>query len=332
MEGGMIYIENESMDPYFYFGLEYYLTTEKDFGNRTILLFWRTSPTLMIGKYQNTLEEINEGYVKEKGIHIIRRKSGGGTIYTDPGGWQFSFITRGKPEQICFRQYTEPILAALKQLGVKAEFNGRNDLVIADKKISGNAQYMHNGFVVHHGSLLYSTDLDELVKSTTAADYKMISKGIRSVRDRVVNISDTMQHPPPVLAFRDYMVEKLLGSGGIRYRLNDADLERISELAKEKFNNWNCIYGKNPAFHLVRQGHFEGGTMKFHFEVAGGMIKQAMVYGDFFGNIDAEEIAGSLAGCPFESGHVYEALNRVDFEKRIYKMKAADVVKVILGV
>ncbi len=186
----MIYIENNSTDPFFNFALEYYLITEKQLPEDQIFIFWRTEPTLMIGKYQNTIEEINEDYAKKNGIKVVRRITGGGTIYTDLGGWQFSFITKGLAETIDFNKYIGPVMEGLKKLDVPAEFNSRNDLVIHGKKFSGNAQCMLNGYTLHHGSLLFDTDFEQMVKCLTVDDYKIISKGIKSVKERVTNISE----------------------------------------------------------------------------------------------------------------------------------------------
>lgn len=135
----MIYIETGSTDVYYNFGLEYYFTLEKRLPE-TVFLFWRTTPTLMVGKYQNVLEEINKPYADEHGIHLVRRMSGGGTIYTDMGGWQFTFIQHKEAGEIEFSQYIAPVIDALGEMGVSAAFNGRNDLTIDGKKFSGNAR------------------------------------------------------------------------------------------------------------------------------------------------------------------------------------------------
>lgn len=330
MKKKFVYIENDSLDPYFNFGLEYYLTTEKTFDDSTVLLFWRTSPTLMVGKYQNTLQEINQDYVEEKGINVVRRMSGGGTIYTDLGGWQYSFITKGNADQIRFGQYVEPVVQALNDMGIPANFNGRNDLVIGGKKISGNAQYMHNGFVVHHGSLLYGTDLGELVRSTNVADYKVISKGIQSVRDRVTNISDHMKTPISATAFKNLMAESLLGPSGTRHKLTAADTERIKEIASEKFENWNSIYGKNPKFSIIKEGHFAGGTMEFRLDVKKGMITDAGVYGDFFGTVEPQKLSEALIGCPYEKGQLRDRLEDLHFDQFLYKIKIDEIMDTII--
>lgn len=330
MKHDMLYIENDSLDPYFSFGLEYYLTTEKTFDDRTVLLFWRTSPTLMVGKYQNTLQEINAPYAEEKGIHVVRRMSGGGTIYTDLGGFQYSFITKGDAGQIQFGQYVEPVIRALRKIGVPAIFNGRNDITVGGKKISGNAQYMHNGFVVHHGSLLYGTDLEELTRSTTAADYKMISRGIQSVRDRVTNISDHVKIPFSSIDFKNLMVESLLGESGRRYSLTAADTKRVQELAKSRFESWDAIYGKNPKFSLVRKGNFEGGHIEVSMEIKHGKITDAAVTGDFFGTIEPGKLAEELVGCPYEKEHIRARLEGLHLEQHLYKIKADEIVEMII--
>lgn len=196
-----IYIENDSLDVYYNFALEYYLTSEKPFRDKTVFLIWRTTPTVMVGKFQNTYREINSRFVEENDINVVRRMSGGGTIFTDLGGWQFTFIAPAQSEQISFREYTEPVIEVLQSLGVEAYFDGRNDIMVDGKKVSGNAQYMRNGFVVHHGSLLYSTDLDMLERSTVSNEEKLQSKGVSSVREHVGNISDYFTDPLSMTEF-----------------------------------------------------------------------------------------------------------------------------------
>ena len=205
-----VYIENDSLDVYYNFALEYYLTSEKTFRDKIVFLIWRTTPTVMVGKFQNTYREINRRFVEENDINVVRRMSGGGTIFTDLGGWQFTFIAPAQSDQISFREYTEPVIEVLQSLGVEAYFDGRNDIMADGKKVSGNAQYMRNGFVVHHGSLLYSTDLYMLERSTVSNEEKLQSKGVGSVREHVGNISDYFTEPLSMTEFRDKIIEKFI--------------------------------------------------------------------------------------------------------------------------
>lgn len=198
----MIYIETGSTDVYYNFGLENYFTVKKRLPD-TVFLFWRTTPTLMVGKYQNVLEEINKPYADAHGIHLVRRMSGGGTIYTDLGGWQFSFIQHKEAGEIEFGQYIAPVIGALGEMGVRASFNGRNDLTIDGRKFSGSAQYRLGDCIVHHGSLLFDTDIRQMAEATTPDSYKITSKSIKSVRDRVTNISDHLPVPMDPETFKE---------------------------------------------------------------------------------------------------------------------------------
>ena len=177
----MLMPEREPEDCFSAFGLEYYLATEH-LQKEPVFLFWNTPPTLMVGKYQNTLEEIDRDFADAHGITIVRRMSGGGTIYTDRGSWQYTFIVPGSGS-IHFSEFLKPILRSLKALGVPAELSGRNDILAGGRKFSGTAQYMTKAATVHHGSLLFETDIDQMVRATTVKDWKMKSKGILAAKD-----------------------------------------------------------------------------------------------------------------------------------------------------
>lgn len=330
MKNKILYIDSNSLDPYFNFGLEYYLTTEKTFEDATVLLFWRTYPTLMVGKYQNTLEEINQDYAARKNIALVRRMSGGGTIYTDLGGWQYSFITKNEGQEIQFREYTGPIIRALKELGVEAEFNGRNDLLIGGRKFSGTAQYMHNGFTVHHGSLLYSTDFGEMERSTKVSGYKITSKGIKSVRDRVTNIADYLQQPISSQEFKNLMVRSLMGERGQSYVLTPEDIKQCRRIAEEKFQSRESIYGKNPKCSLVRIGHFEGGTMKVCLNIHKGKITEAGVYGDFFGSLDKGLLEEKLIGCAYQKEDIRRVLESLQIGEKLHGIHTDDILQMIV--
>lgn len=324
----MIYIETGSADPYYNFGLEYYFAAEKMLPD-TVFLFWRTAPTLMVGKYQNVLEEINKPYADAHGIQIVRRMSGGGTIYTDEGGWQFTFIQHGGAEEIRFHEYIAPVIDALRELGVSAEFNGRNDLTIDGRKFSGNAQYRLGDCVVHHGSLLFSTDIEQMVASTTVDSYKILSKSIKSVRDRVTNIAEHLPAPIGADAFKEAMLRHILRGSTEVYRLTSEDDARIRQLAAEQFAAWDKIYGASPKFNIEKSSRFDGGKIQFRIDVHRGRIDRAAVYGDFFSTVDAETIVAALIGCRYERGEVLEALRAHGIDGAVYRISAADMASVI---
>ncbi len=325
----MIYIENDSTDPFFNFALEYYLITEKKLSEDQIFIFWRTEPTLMVGKYQNTIEEINQNYAKENGIKVVRRITGGGTIYTDMGGWQFSFITRGQSESIDFSKYISPVIEGLKKLDVRAEFNSRNDLVIQGKKFSGNAQCMLNGYTLHHGSLLFSTDFEQMVKCLTVDDYKIISKGIKSVKERVTNISDHLTKPIDTDTFKKLMVDSIMQGSKEHYQLTDTDLARIKAIAKEKFASWEWNYGKSPKFNITKTGRFDGGKMEFKLDVNKGKITDCHIYGDFFGTMDISVLSNALIGADYEKESIKKAIAQGDIKQGFYNINVDELAEII---
>ena len=324
----MIYIETGSDNVYHNFGLELYFAAEKKL-DEPVLLFWRTTPTLMVGKYQNTLEEINQSYAEQHGIQVVRRLSGGGTIYTDPGGWQFTFIDYNEDAQITFTQYIAPVVDALRALGVPAEFNGRNDLVIGGRKFSGNAQYKQGGTTVHHGSLLFSTDIAQMVASTTVDPYKILSKSIRSVRDRVTNISEHLPQPMDTDAFKQHMVRYLMRGSERVYTPTEQDLVRVRQLAAERFDNWQCKYGANPKFEIVKTGRFAGGKMEFRLTVKRGVIQDAAVSGDYFAAERADRLAQCVIGCAYEKTAVLSALQKAGMDGAVYGVSAAEIAMLI---
>lgn len=324
----MIYIETGSTDVYYNFGLEYYFTVEKKLAD-TVFLFWRTTPTLMVGKYQNVLEEINKPYADAHGIRIVRRMSGGGTIYTDPGGWQFTFIQQSTANTIEFRQYIEPVISAVRELGADAAFNGRNDLTIGGKKFSGNAQYRLDGSIVHHGSLLFDTDIEQMVAATTVDSYKILSKSIKSVRERVTNISEHLPEKMDAEQFKACMVRHIMRGSTDTYVLKPEDDVRIREIAKERFERWEQIYGANPRFNIERTGRFAGGKMQFQMDVRQGVIRQAGVYGDFFSTLDAQAIGAALEGCRYERQAVLDALRTHGIADAIYRISAEEIAGAI---
>lgn len=325
----MIYIETGSSDVYYNFGLEYYFTLEKQLPE-TVFLFWRTTPTLMVGKYQNVLEEINKPYADAHGIHIVRRMSGSGTIYTDLGGWQYTFIQHKEADTITFQEYIAPVIDALKEMGIHAEFNGRNDLIIDGKKFSGTAQYRLGNSIVHHGSLLFDTNIEQMVASTTVDDYKILSKSIKSVRDRVTNIAEYLPTPMDADKFKECMVRHIMKGSANTYVPTEEDKIRIRQLAKEHFDNWDSIYGATPSFNIERTGRFSGGKIQFKIDVKKNVIQDISVYGDFFSTMDAKTICQALKGCKYERQAVLNSLHEHHLDGAIYRISAEEIAQTIV--
>ncbi len=316
-------------DAKFNFALEKYAMEELDIGS-SYFLFWRTAPTLMIGRYQNTLAEINMPYARAHNIDIVRRITGGGTIYTDPNGWQFSFIVRDPGEKrIEFSYFTKPILDALHSIGVDAQFSGRNDLTIDGKKFSGNAQHVRRDVMLHHGSLLFDTDLEELVRALNVDDEKIVAKGIQSVRQRVTNIADYLPEKMTSLAFRDLMLSYLLRDTKT-YTLTERDIRRILEIRAEKFDQWDWNFGKDPQFNITRENRFAGGKLSVRVFVENGQISDIRFYGDFFAKEGLDQLQIALRGCRYEAASVREALIAANAEDYFYQITLDELFSCVI--
>ncbi|WP_428768169.1 lipoate--protein ligase [Treponema sp. HNW] len=327
----MTYIEHDNTDPCFNFGAEEYFMGEKDIGDDNLFMFWRTKPTLMIGRFQNTVEEINTSYAEQNGLHIVRRNSGGGTIYTDEKTWQFSFIVKNYDKNACgFRHFTEPVVEAMQKAGLRAEFGGRNDLFIEGKKISGNAQFRRQNAMVHHGSILFATDLEALVKSISVSDDKIVSKGIKSVRERVTRIADHLKTPMNETAFRDFMVQSILQTGASVYRPSFSDIRRIEEIADKKFRTWEWNYGTSPAFNIERKKRFASGGIAVNLSVKKGIIENCKIYGDFFASGDIEAVEKALCGIPYEKQTLAELIEKQQLHTAFYSLSAEELLESII--
>ena len=323
----MIQIETASHDPFFNQAFEDYVFRTWREGD--VLLLWRNRPAVVVGCYQNICREVHMRALLERGIPVVRRMSGGGTIYTDLGGWQFTFIEHSPEQQIEFAQYIGPVVDAVRELGADAGFNGRNDLLIGGRKFSGNAQYRLGDCIVHHGSLLYDTDIEQMAASTTVDPYKILSKSIRSVRDRVTNISEHLPRKLSVEEFKSCMVRRLMRGSTDSYTVTPEDDARIKQLAQEKFAAWDAIYGKNPRFNLERTGRFPGGKLTFRMDVQKGIIRSASVWGDFFSTLSAEAITDALTGCRYDRAAVLDALRKNGIDGAVYQISAADMAALI---
>jgi lipoate-protein ligase A len=303
----MIFVDNENTyKSYLNLALEEYLLRNLP-GEEDILLFYINEYAIIIGKHQNTLEEINQQYVHENGIDVTRRLSGGGAVYHDRGNLNFSFITQNKPENVQnFRKFTEPVVEALRDMGVPAESGGRNDILVDGRKVSGNAQYISSKRMVSHGTLLLNTDLTVLSHALNPKPAKFESKGIKSVRSRVANIREFMNADMDILDFRQRILEHLLrAEDGIpQYHLTAADWEAVHKLSTERYQTWDWNYGQSPKFNVQRVQRFAGGEIDARIEVEKGLIQGVRFYGDFFSGRELGELEAVLVGLRYDEGAV----------------------------
>ncbi|MCM2533740.1 lipoate--protein ligase [Neobacillus pocheonensis] len=311
----MLFIDNKGItDPRINLSIEEYALKNLDI-NETYLLFYINEPSIIIGKNQNTIEEINTEYVERNGIHVVRRLSGGGAVYHDLGNLNFSFITKDDGESFHnFRRFTEPVVEALQKLGVNAELSGRNDLLAEGKKISGNAQFSTKGRMFSHGTLLFNSEMENVVSALKVKKDKIESKGIKSIRSRVANISEFLTDKMEIEEFRSLLLKYIYGGQGEipEYVLTEKDWENIHLLSMERYQNWDWNYGKSPKFNLQHSHRFPVGSIDVRLEAEKGTIKNCKIYGDFFGVGDVSEIEARLKGCRYNKGEMEKALTDVE--------------------
>jgi len=325
----MYTIVNNSKNPYYNLALEEYILKEKSYLGDFIWL-WQNRPAVIIGRNQNAYEEINHQFIKEKEIDVVRRISGGGAVYHDMGNINFTFISKNiNKSDNMFHQFTEPVISALRNLGVSAEFSGRNDIVVNNKKVSGNAQAYYQDRLYHHGTLLFDSDLDIIEQVLNVGFDKISSKGIKSVRSRVDNIKPYLKTKINIEDFKSYLISYLLGTKDIKqklYCLNDEEQNKIKKLAEEKYQQWNWNYGRSPSFAFVKSGRFIGGKISFYLNVKKGLIIDCKIYGDFFGSKDIEELAKQFEGIEYSQLAFNKVLDRFPWKDYIYNITKEEIM------
>ena len=280
------------------------------------LLFYINEPSIIIGKNQNTIEEINADYVNEHGIHVVRRLSGGGAVYHDLGNLNFSFITNDDGQSFHnFSKFTKPVVEALRKLGVEAELTGRNDIQVGERKISGNAQYSTKGRMYSHGTLLFDSQLENVVSALKVNADKIKSKGIKSIRSRVANITEFLQEKMSIEEFRLAILHSIFGGNEVEeYRLTDEDWRHIHALSKERYQTWEWNYGKSPKSNFRQSKRFDIGTVEVQLDIERGKIGEARIFGDFFGVKDVAELEELLRGQPYDKAVLSELIAGTDIQ------------------
>ncbi len=302
----MICIRLLHTDPFFCLAAEEYLL--KNF-SEDIFMLWQSVNTVVLGKHQNAMAEINYRFVRENNITVARRISGGGTVFHDAGNVNFTFIKNVKsPAEINFKMFTEPVVEALAELGIEATTSGRNDLLIEGLKISGNAEHVFKNRVLHHGTLLFDSDLQNLGQAIKVMPGKYESKAVQSNRSPVANISSFLKQAIPVDEFIDFLIGvQLRKEGTTRYEMTADDYKTIEELAREKFATWDWRFGYSPKYTFKNELEIDGKILHIFLEVKKGVIENAKVDGDYFSVGKASKLSRRLVG----EKHFFEDLQLV---------------------
>jgi len=320
------YIESTHTDPYRNLALEQFVFDRLGRENSYFML-WQNHNSIIVGKHQNTQEEINAAFVKERNITVARRLSGGGAVYHDLGNLNFTFITNtDSTGALDFSAFCIPIQKALLPLGVPVEISGRNDMTVEGKKFSGNAQYIKQGRVMHHGTILYDSDLSILSQALNPGTDKIESRGIKSVRSRVTNIRPYMKTDMRIADFWAALRDHMNAAFDMRNFILTPEHEyAVEELRKNVYSQWSWNYGTSPPHTLRRARRIEGcGKIEILLDIGTeGKIRNIAFYGDFFGNRDPAEIGDMLTGHRLEYGEIKTALDGMEISRYFHALDNA---------
>ncbi|MBF0596029.1 lipoate--protein ligase [Faecalibacter rhinopitheci] len=303
----MLIIDSPSHDAYFNIALEEYLLYK--YPTEDIFLLYINAPSIIVGKFQNTLAEINLDYVEEKGIKVVRRMSGGGAVYHDLGNLNFSFHTLlGKNDFMDFSTFTAPVIRILNELDVPAKLEGRNDLLVEGRKFSGNAKLARNGKMIQHGTILFNSDMSVLADALKVNPLKFVDKAVKSNRARVINLIEYLPSEMNAEDLKELLIEEIEDTteGAYMYTLTQEDFDGIAKLINEKYNTWDWNFGFSPKYNFKNAKKIPAGFIEVHLDVErGGTINKAKIFGDFFASESIEDFEALLIG----KNHDYNELN-----------------------
>jgi lipoate-protein ligase A len=326
----MRFVDNENItDPRLNLAIEEHLLRNMDLAE-PILLFYINEPSVIIGRNQNTIEEIDPDYVKSERIHVVRRLSGGGAVYHDLGNLNFSFITQGKEGLHDFARFTNPVIEVLRHLGVAAELRGKSDIFANDKKISGNAQYSTAGRMFSHGTLLFDTNLEVMLKALNPRKAKIESKAVQSIRNFVVNIRELLDQDMDVYGLRKSILQGIFGQSPLpSYQLTSADWEGIQTISDQRYQQWDWNFGRSPEFNLQKSDRLPAGKIDVRIKVIDGRIDTLRIYGDFAGLRDVAELEQQLAGVRYDREALATSLADVDLQPYFGDLNKAAFLKLL---
>ncbi|MCI9554946.1 MAG: lipoate--protein ligase [Oscillibacter sp.] len=309
MGAQVIYLETSSQDPAYNLAFEEYVLAHRIEGDYLIL--WQNDNTVVIGRNQNAEEEIDHAFVKSHGVRVVRRTTGGGAVYHDLGNLNYSFITDAREaENLSMERFIQPVVNALRGLGLQAEASGRNDILVGGKKVSGTAQRLLNSRILHHGTLLFDTDPDKVAGALRADPEKFRSKSTKSVRSRVGNIRDFLWEDMDLLAFWAYLKTALAGEGVVAGALMPEELEAVEALKRSRYDTWEWNFGRSPAYDMVNKRRWDGGSLEVRVSVKEGRITGAVFRGDFLSRCSLDPLEKALEGVLFRRVDVARVLER----------------------
>ena len=327
----MLLIINDNNNAYYNLAAEEYLIDNFD---EDIVMLWRNDNTVVVGKNQNTIEEVDSRYVEEHDIRVVRRLTGGGAVFHDMGNVNYTIIQPYREGLFSnYAYFTEAVRDFLQQLGVSATLSGRNDLMIDGKKFSGNAQCVRKGRMMHHGTLMFRSDVKDISGALTPNRKKTESKGVKSVQSHVTNISSHL--PEDEMSVEDFM-EQLYSyflrrfPEAVPYELTKEDKASIQQLSDQKYSTWEWNYGASPAFAVSASRKYDFGLVDVRLDVTRGRIREIRIFGDFFGIRSVSELEELLVGTEYRADAISQALADVALGEYISGMTAEELTDLMM--
>ena len=302
------FINGISTDAPFNIASEEYLLKET---NGYYIYVWQNAPAVIVGVNQNTLEEVELGYAEKQGIKVVRRLTGGGAVYHDLNNICYTVIAPYNKGEETFKRFSTPVIEYLKTLGVEATFSGRNDILVDGKKISGTAETVYKNRIMHHGTLLFESDYNTIEKVLSPSKVKIESKGIKSVKSRVTGVKEHLKSPLSISEFKSGLCE-FLKKELEEYLFTGADLERINNLATNKYSTFAWNIGYSPKGKNKIEERFSFGTMTFNFDLIDGKIENPLFLGDFFLLKPLDNLYQKLNGVEWKKDSVSIAISDID--------------------
>lgn len=323
----MLLINSLSQNAYFNIASEEYLLHR--FPTEDLFLLYVNAPSIIVGKFQNTLAEINLDYVEEKGIKVVRRMSGGGAVYHDLGNLNFSFHTLlGQNDFGDFSFFTKPVVNMLNTLGVPAELKGRNDLLVDGKKFSGNAKLARHGKMIQHGTILLNSEMEVLGEALKVNPLKFIDKATKSNRGRVTNLIDYLPKETTTETLKELLTAEIIKNNpeAKRYQLSLEDLAGIEQLMEEKYETWDWNFGFSPQYNFKKAIKIPAGFIEVHLDVVHGIIEKAKIFGDFFASMPIEDLEEQLIGKKHQTTDLENLFTSIDLTLFFGKVTAEEIL------
>ena len=328
----MRYIKNPSTNPYYNMAFDEYCLESLPI-DEPVFYLWQNRPAVIVGFNQEVNTEVNLDFLKENGIDLVRRVTGGGAVFHDLGNLNYTIVGRSEDLERDYPEYASIMAKALQSLGVPATLSGRNDILVEGRKVSGFAKRVCKNRLMVHGTLMYNVDVDVLTKVLNPSNTKLQSKGIASVRSRVANLCDYLPEIPNIQTFSNRLEEILsCNNADTEYQLSDTDLANIQLLTDKKFATWEWNYGRSPKATLTHSSRLACGTVEIHLTLTENRISSCRFGGDFLGNLPATDLESALIEVIYDTENIEKRLSSFTISDYFDGVTVEELVKLILPI